>query len=159
MTQYKLLFSSILCFALAMLSLESQAFSSVAIVKGHSHESFYSSYNHDSQKEANKYAVAGCREVAKKNGIGDMAKSCAVVEESNIPGYGAVACGEDNCAWALGYYDVKEAMDAAYFACSESSKNCNEKDIKNWEDAKGSKGFKNVDSPVNIQNNTQSTKM
>lgn len=158
MTQYKFLFNSILGFIFALLSFESLAFSSVAIVKGHSQATFYSAYNFDTQKEANKNALAGCREQAKKSGLENLAKNCVVVEESNVPGYGAVACG-DHCAWALGYFDANEAKQAAYFACSESYQNCNETDIKNWEDSKGFKGFKKVDSPVNIQSNTQETRL
>jgi hypothetical protein len=156
MTQYKVIFSCILSLILTVLSFECQAFSSVAIVKGHTQKSFYSSFNFETQKEANKNAIAGCKEEAKKNGIGSMANSCAVAEESNIPGYGAVSCGDENCAWALGYYDVKEAMDAAYFTCSESYTNCNEKSMKNWED---SRGLKKVNSPAPAQTTTQSTKM
>lgn len=156
MNQNKIFLNCMLTFILAILSFESQAFSSVAIVKGYSQKSFYSSTNFETQKEANKNAIAGCKEEAKKNDIGNMAKSCVVVEESNVPGYGAVSCGDENCAWALGYYDVKEAMDAAYFTCSESYTNCNDKNMKNWED---SKGYKKVNSPATDQSSTKSTKM
>jgi len=156
MTHNKLFLNCILTLLLAVVSIESQAFSSVAIVKGYSQKSFYSSFNFETQKEANKNAILGCKEQAKKNGLEKMADSCAVVEESNVPGYGAVSCGNESCSWALGYYDVKEAMDAAYFTCSESYTNCNDKGIKNWEDFKG---FKKVNVSVPSQATTQSTKM
>jgi hypothetical protein len=156
MIQNKVFFSCVLSSILVVLSFESHAFSSVAVVKGHAQKSFYSSFNYDTQREANKNAIAGCKIEAKKNGIESLANSCVVVEESNIPGYGAVSCGDENCAWALGYYDVKEAMDAAYFTCSESYTNCNEKGIKNWED---NKGFKKVNAPVPTQTVSQSLKM
>jgi hypothetical protein len=156
MTQNKIFLNYILTFILAILSFESQAYSSVAIVKGYSQKSFYSSTNYETQKEANKNAIVGCREEAKKNGIESMAKSCVVVEESNIPGYGAVSCGDENCSWALGYYDVKEAMDAAYFTCSESYTNCNDKNMKNWEDFKG---YKKANFPVTNQTSSEKIKM
>jgi hypothetical protein len=156
MTQNKIFLNYILTFILAILSFESQAYSSVAIVKGYSQKSFYSSTNYETQKEANKNAILGCREEAKKNGIESMAKSCVVVEESNIPGYGAVSCGDENCSWALGYYDVKEAMDAAYFTCSESYTNCNDKNMKNWEDFKG---YKKVNFPITNQTSSEKIKM
>src|SRR5471032_3609286 len=71
------------------------AYTSVALIKDHVTSSISASFNYDSQKEADKSAVAGCRSEADKNGIGKLANQCKITLRAKGPGYGAISCGPE----------------------------------------------------------------
>lgn len=113
------------------------AYTSVAVIDGHASSAFWRANNYESQKEADVAALEGCRTEARKNGIGNLAKKCKVVTRAKGPGYGAIVCGENGCAWTVGEESAQVAVDAAYEECNKSYKNCQEKNIKFWEDFSG----------------------
>jgi hypothetical protein len=120
-------------------SATSMAYSSVAIVSGHSPDSWYVAYGYDSQKKADKAALEGCRVSANKNGIAKLAEKCIVKSRGKGPGYGALSCGDDGCNWTAGYDERQEAINDAYDGCSKKYKNCASENLTVWEDFAGFK--------------------
>lgn len=122
---------------LAFSSGKSFAYSAIAMVDGHAKETFRSAYGFRTQKAADRSALEGCKESARTNGYPSLAKKCRVVTRGKGPGYGAVACGDEGCAWTTGYADQQEAVDVAHDRCTDISKNCQSDGISNWEDFAG----------------------
>jgi len=113
------------------------AYTSVALIKDHVTSSISASFNYDSQKEADKSAVAGCRSEADKNGIGKLANQCKITLRAKGPGYGAISCGPEGCGYTTGFGSGQEAVDAAYNECTKSYQGCQADNITNWEDFAG----------------------
>lgn len=124
-------------FALSVLCVNAFAFTSIATIDGQVLSAWYRSSNYDTQKEADKDALEGCRVEARKNGIGNLASKCKVVTRAKGPGYGAVVCGDNGCNWATGYESGQAAVDEAYSGCNANYKNCPSENIKFWEDFAG----------------------
>lgn len=137
----KLLFIAryLLALAITTSSFHASAFTSIASIKGHALDAWWSASNYMSQKEADRDALEGCRSEARKNGISSLAKTCAIVSRAKGPGYGAVTCGDDGCSWTTGYGDKQEAVDAAYVSCKDSYANCRSENINTWSDFSGFK--------------------
>jgi hypothetical protein len=125
--------------SISMTTLNCLAFTAVAGIPGESKSSLTWSWDYSNQKEADISALEGCRVTARKNGLGKLAGKCKVHTRAKGPGYGALTCGKNGCSWATGYDDLQQAVDAAYTRCSESYKDCNSKNIQNWEDRRGFK--------------------
>ncbi len=113
------------------------AYTSIATIKNHVNDALYYASNFESQKEADVAALEGCRSEARKNGIGNIAKQCAISLRGKGAGYGALTCGDNGCAYVTGYESVQAAADGAYASCAESFTNCRDKDITNWADFAG----------------------
>lgn len=114
-----------------------QAFSAFASIKGYASDSLAYSYNYGSQKEADRHSLALCRKIAEENGIGHLAKKCAVALRGKGPGFGAFTCGDNGCAYVTGYDSSQDAVDAAYDVCDKSYRNCRGENIKYGEDTAG----------------------
>lgn len=110
----------------------SHAFTSIAVIEGRAGESIYYFANNDSQKEADRFAIKGCRDTARNNGLGKLASKCKVVTRAKQPGYGVIVCGDDGCAWGTGYESAQAAVDAISIACNESYKNCRTQNVTSW---------------------------
>lgn len=76
------------------------AFTSISLVPG-DNSTLYRASNFDTQAAADKAALTGCRAAARKNGHAKAAKKCAVSDRSRGPGYGALVCGDEGCAWSV----------------------------------------------------------
>ncbi len=124
-------------FAIALTMGNGHAHSAVAHIKDHVFDSWYRANNYSSQKEADQFAIEGCRTVARQNKIGHLANQCKVVTRAESPGYGALVCGDDGCAWALGKESGQTAVDTAFNLCDSNYKNCESNNIKFWEDFEG----------------------
>ena len=127
----------LVCGALIVLSESSYAFTSIAIINGHSTASIWAAWNYSTQKAADQAALEGCRSEARKNGIGNLSKQCKVVTRAKKSGYGALTCGDTGCSWAVEYGSAQDAVDSAYESCAERYNNCRDKDITYWEDFTG----------------------
>jgi hypothetical protein len=90
-----------------------------------------------SPNDADQADIEGCRTEARENKIGHLANQCKVISRSELPGYGALVCGDDGCSWALGEESGQAAVDAAFSQCDRHYKNCESKNIKFWEDFEG----------------------
>lgn len=133
----KLIHLAVCSIVLAFLSGESFAYSAIAMVDGQAKETFHSAYDFDTQKAADRRALEGCQESARRSGYPNLAKKCVVVTRGKGPGYGAATCGDGGCAWTTGYADLQEAVDAAYDRCASTYKSCQSEGITNWEDFAG----------------------
>jgi hypothetical protein len=127
----------LMLFSLGMFGLNAFAFTSIATIKGESFKAWYRVSNYDSQKEADAAALEGCRTEARSSGIGKSASKCKVITRAKGPGYGAVVCGDNGCAWGTGHESAQVAVDSAYSSCAESYKSCQSENIPYWEDFAG----------------------
>ncbi len=127
----------LLCAVMIAFSGSAQAFSAIAVIAGNSPKSIYRANNYDVQKQADNYALQGCRATAKTNGIGKLAKQCKIVSRAPNPGYGAIVCGVEGCSWGMAFGSAQEAIDAIYADCAKSYTNCRDKNISFWEDRAG----------------------
>lgn len=123
--------------AVLLASFDSLAFTSIASANGNVTNTWSVSHNYGSQKEADRNALENCRVTARKNGLGHLAKQCVVDDRAKGPGYGALTCGDNGCAWVTGYDDSQTAVDAAYNRCAKNFTNCNSNNIDYWEDFAG----------------------
>lgn len=122
---------------LSLFSWSAYAYTSIAIIDGHTSQSWAKASNYESQKDADNDALEGCRVEARKNGIGALAKQCKIATRASVPGYGALVCSAEGCVWVTGHEFAQAAVDSAYQTCSKNYKNCREKDIDYWEDFAG----------------------
>lgn len=113
------------------------AFTSISTIDGQVGNSWYRSNNYESQKEADRAALEGCRSEARKNGIANLAAKCKIVTRGKGPGYGALVCGDNGCNWSTGYESGQEAVNAAYSGCAKKYTNCRSENITYWEDFAG----------------------
>lgn len=132
------------------------AFTAIAFPE-ESGDQYYYYKGADTQKEADTYALEGCRVHARSKGNVELAKTCKVQHRQKGSGYGAVSCGENGCTFISGYSDNQEALDTAYSNCSKSFKNCNNTNMNAWFDdnfptKKGSKPKQVISK--NTHNNT-----
>lgn len=129
-------FKSLLWVSLLVLSETAFAFTSISVVPGDT-STLSRASNYDTQAAADKAALSGCRTAAQRNGHAKAAKKCAVLDRSRGPGYGALVCSNEGCAWRTGYVSAQAAADAAYDVCSANYKNCQQTNIETWEDTAG----------------------
>lgn len=129
-------FKSLLWVSLLVLSETAFAFTSISSVPG-DNSTLYRASNYDTQAAADKVALSGCRAAARRNGHAKTAKRCAVLGRSQSPGYGALVCSGDGCAWRTGEESAQAAADDAYNVCSANYKNCQQTNIETWEDTAG----------------------
>jgi hypothetical protein len=80
-------------------------------------ETLFLSYNQPSQKQADKAAAQGCRDLAKKARL--KAQNCKVFHRSKGIGWEAVVCAvsRNDCAISSGYEDEDSAARAARETC------------------------------------------
>ena len=134
---------------LTMFSIGSQAFTAIADVTNHIKETFSRSSNYSTQKEADITALRLCREQANDSGLTKLAKSCKVTLRGKGPGYGALSCGTEGCAYNTGHASEQEAVDTAYTDCTEAGyTNCNDSNISTWKDFEGFAKVKTAAAPV-----------
>lgn len=131
------LFRLFLTFAIGVTMGNSHALTAIATIKGYSLNAWYRANNYTSQKEADLAALEGCRTEARQNKIGHLANQCKVVTRADSPGYGALVCGDDGCAWAVGNESGQAAVDTAFDLCERNYKSCKSENIKFWEDFEG----------------------
>lgn len=83
-------------------------------------ETLYLSYNQTSQKQADKAAVQGCRDLARKARL--KAENCKVFHRSKGIGWAAVVCAvtKHDCAVSSGYEDEDGAVRAASETCTNA---------------------------------------
>jgi hypothetical protein len=129
-----------LCLGVTLLmSLNALAFTATANVPKNVATTWWRASNFATQKEADKVALEGCRSEARKNGLAELAKQCAISSRAKRAGYGAFTCGDEGCGWTTGAPDSQAAVDEAYDACRGVSKNCQSTNIRFWEDFAGFK--------------------
>lgn len=124
-----------ICFAW-FFSGSSFAFTSIAMVDGQM-KTFGRAYNYSTQKDADKSALSICRKEAKAHGLAKLSKKCAVISRATQPGYGAIVCAGDFCAWSMGQQTPQIAADSAYANCSQRYTNCQTTNITSWSDFNG----------------------
>jgi len=113
----------------------SHAYTAIAVVDGAIQESFNSRSGSGTQKLADQGAITGCREAITKAGFPKLAKRCRVAMRAKGPGYGAIVCGVEGCAYNTGYDIKQESLDAAWKNCDQAGyTNCQANDIVNWYD-------------------------
>lgn len=115
----------------------SQALTSVAGAPEKITETNYVTHNYSSQKEADKDALEGCRVNARTNGVSDFSKKCKILDRADVPGFGAIDCGDTGCGWSMQNSDAQEAVDSAYTSCTKHSTNCAHDNITYWDDEAG----------------------
>lgn len=123
--------SSVWISALFIFSAPALAFTSISAVPGEN-STLYRASNYETQAAADNSALTGCRTAARNSGHAETAKKCAVLDRSRGPGYGALVCGDEGCAWRTGYESAQAAADAAYDVCSANDKNCQQTNIESW---------------------------
>lgn len=113
------------------------AFTSISVVPG-DNSTLYRASNFDTQAEADKAALTGCRTLVRRGRHAKTAaKKCAVVDRGRGRGYGALLCGDNGCSSSSGYDSEQAAADAAHDHCTANYKNCQQTSIDSWLDTAG----------------------
>ena len=87
-------------------------------------------YQFTNKKDAEKDALSLCKAAAKKNGV---VGKCKIIISSSLPGYIAIAYGDDGAGYATGA-TVQNAVDSAAATCTKIYKNCDTNNVKYWYD-------------------------
>jgi hypothetical protein len=111
------------------------AYTAVAVVNGHSTQTMYVAANHETQNEADAYAVAGCQARAREEELADRAAHCAVADRPDQGGAGALVCGDTGCAWSTGAANELQALALALKNCDSAGYgNCQPGGKSHWFD-------------------------